>query len=66
MKDFTEWLLLEREFDRSMREAAGKTFDRMHKTIMQIIKKGVDNYFFMMKDRPAPTVDPKDPDQYLS
>lgn len=64
MKDFTEWLLLEREFDRSMREAAGKTFDRMHKTIIQIIKKGVDNYFFMMKDRPAPTVDPKDPDQY--
>jgi hypothetical protein len=64
MKSFNNWLLLEREFDRSMREAGGKTFDRMHKTIMQIIKKGVDNYFFMMKDRPVPNFDSKDPDQY--
>lgn len=47
-----------------MREAAGKTFDRMHKTLMQIVNKSVDNYLFMLKDRPVPTADPKDPHQY--
>lgn len=52
MKAFSNWLLLEREFDRVMRDAAGQTFDRMHKTIMQIISKGVENYFFTIKDKP--------------
>jgi hypothetical protein len=60
MKAFGDWLLLERELDRGMREAGGQTFDRMYKTIMQIINKGVENYLFTIKDEPTPKYDPTD------
>ena len=50
--ELIETLLLERVFDQPMREAAGKTFDRIHKTMMRIINKGVENYLFTIKDKP--------------
>jgi len=62
MKAFGDWLLLERELDRGMREAGGQTFDRMYKTIIQIVNKGVENYLFTIKDEPTPKYDPKDID----
>jgi len=62
MKAFSNWLLLERELDRGMREAGGQTFDRMYKTIMQIVNKGVENYLFTIKDEPTPKNDPTDID----
>lgn len=44
MKSFGEWLLLERELDRPMREAAGKAFDKFNKSIMVMLTKGVNDF----------------------
>ena len=45
MKTFTELMgeiLLEREFDRPMREAAGRSFDKFKKNIMGVLRKSVN------------------------
>lgn len=44
MKSFNEWLLLERELDRPMREAAAKTFDKFNKNMMVMLTKGVNDF----------------------
>lgn len=38
MRDFSEWLLLERELDQSMRSAAGKTFDAIEDELLKLVK----------------------------
>lgn len=44
MKSFNEWLLLERELDRPMREAAAKAFDKFNKNMMVMLTKGVNDF----------------------
>jgi len=44
MKSFNSWLLLEREFDRVMRDAAAKSFDRFTKNLMVMVTKGVNDF----------------------
>lgn len=44
MRSFGNWLLLERELDRPMREAAGKAFDRFTKNLMVMVTKGVNDF----------------------
>lgn len=55
MRSFGNWLLLEREFDRVMRDAAGQTFDRMQKSMMQIVRKGIDHYISSIEQFGKPT-----------
>jgi hypothetical protein len=38
MKDFSEWLLLERQLDQAMRSAAGKTFDAIEAELLKLVK----------------------------
>jgi hypothetical protein len=44
MKSFNNWLLLERELDRPMRDAAGKAFERFTKNLMVMVTKGVNDF----------------------
>jgi hypothetical protein len=39
MKDFSEWLLLERQLDQSMRSAAAKTFDALDEKLLMLVKE---------------------------
>lgn len=44
MRIFSDWLLLEREFDRSMRMAAGSAFDKFTKNLIVILRNSVEVY----------------------
>lgn len=60
MKDFGEWLLLEREFDRSMREAAVATYNKLNKNLIVILRNSVEIFAKEMYENKERRYDPKD------
>jgi hypothetical protein len=53
MRNFSDWLLLERELDRPTRDAARKSFEKFKKNLMVILRKQADAF---VKDMAANTV----------